>query len=280
MQRSALSDDALLRLLAEDVPYGDLTTDLLGIGGHAAALTFAARAGMTVCGTEEAARLFQLAGAEARVAVPSGQFSDGLLLTAEGDVGSLHRAWKTAQVLVELYSGIATGTAAIVRVLHEAGFATPLACTRKHFPGTKTMAVKAVRSGGAYMHRLGLSETLLLFHEHRLFLDEPAAATVARLRAAQPERGLVVEVSDETEALSWAEAGALVLQLERFAPDQVRALKETLAARGLAPILAIAGGVNVGNAVAYAAAGAGILVSSAPYHAPPKDVKVTFSKSV
>lgn len=277
---AVLSDDALLQLLAEDVPYGDLTTDQLGIASRPAALTFSARTAMTVCGTEEATRLFQLAGAEARVVVPSGQASDGLLLTAEGDAGSLHRAWKTSQVLVELYSGIASGTAAIVQALRTAGFATPLACTRKHFPGTKTLAVKAVRSGGAYMHRLGLSETLLLFHEHRTFLDEPAATTVARLHALQPERGLVVEVSDEAEALTWAEAGAPVLQLERFNPAQVRALRETLAARGLTPTLAIAGGVNVGNAIAYAAAGAGILVSSAPYHAPPKDVKVAFSKPV
>jgi molybdenum transport protein len=279
MQPSALSDDVLLRLLAEDVPYGDLTTDQLGIGDRPAALTFTARAGMTVCGTEEAARLFQLAGAQAQVVVPSGQFGDGLLLTAAGDAASLHRAWKTAQVLVELYSGIASGTAAIVQKLREAGFATPLACTRKHFPGTKALAVKAVRSGGGAMHRLGLSETLLLFHEHRLFLDEPAGATVARLRASQPERGLVVEVADEREALTWAEAGAPVLQLERFEPDRVRALGETLAARGLTPILAIAGGVHAGNAVAYAAAGAGLLVSSAPYHAPPKDVKVAFALS-
>jgi molybdenum transport protein len=272
----ALSDEALLCLLVEDVPFGDLTTDQLGIGDRPAGLVFNARSSMTVCGTEEAARLFHLAGASAKVVAPSGTATDGLLLTAEGDAATLHRVWKVAQVLVELYSGVASGTAAIVKNLRDAGFDTPLACTRKHFPGTKSMAVKAVRSGGAYMHRLGLSETLLLFHEHRLFLDESAADTVARLRQSLPERGLVVEVSDEAEALVWAEAGAPVLQLERFNPDQVRDLKAKLAGNRLTPIIAIAGGVNAGNAVDFAKAGAGLLVSSAPYYAAPKDVKVVF----
>lgn len=275
----ALSDQALSRLLTEDVPYGDLTTDQLGIGDRPAALTFTARAAMTVCGTEEAARLFELTGARARVVAPSGTAADGLLLTAEGHAAALHRAWKTAQVLVELYSGIASGTATIVASLRAAGHDTPLACTRKHFPGTKAMAAKAVRCGGAYMHRLGLSETLLLFHEHRLFLDETPAETVARLRRQQPERGLLVEVSDEAEAMVWAEAGAQALQLERFDPERVGLLKAALKTKGLAPLLAIAGGVHAGNAVAYAEAGAGLLVSSAPYHAGPKDVKVVFRKA-
>ena len=129
----ALSDAALAALLEEDAPYGDLTTQVLGIGAAPATLSFTARGEMTVCGGEEAARLFELAGARARVLAPSGSRSEGLLLTAEGDAASLHRAWKVAQVLVELYSGIASATAALVASLRAAGFATPLACTRKHF---------------------------------------------------------------------------------------------------------------------------------------------------
>lgn len=265
-------------MLAEDVPYGDLTTDQLDIGDRPARLRLDARGPMTVCGTEEAARLFELAGARATVIAPTGHTTAGRLLEAEGPAEALHRAWKTAQVLVELYSGITSGAAAIVDPLRRAGHDTPLACTRKHFPGIKPLVVKAVHAGGAALHRLGLSETLLIFHEHRLFLDESPAETVARLRRRQPERNLVVEVSDEGEAQTWAEGGASVIQLERFAPDRVRALKARLAEQGLTPLLAIAGGVDAGNAVAYAEAGAGILVSSAPYYARPKDVKVTFSR--
>lgn len=117
----AMSDAALAALLDEDAPYGDLTTGLLGIGAEPACLTFTARAKMTVCGSEEAARLFELAGASSQILAASGSRSDGPILAAEGDATSLHRAWKVAQVLVELYSGIASATASIVASLRTAG---------------------------------------------------------------------------------------------------------------------------------------------------------------
>jgi molybdenum transport protein len=152
----------------------------------------------------------------------------------------------------------------------------PVACTRKNVPGTKAISVKAVRAGGATMHRLGLSETLLVFHEHRLFLNETPAATVARLRAAEPEKKVVVEVADVPEALCWASAGTDVLQLEKFTPQDVAACREALAEIGLRPLLAAAGGISASNAAAYVKAGAELLVTSAPYTAPPRDVQVDF----
>jgi molybdenum transport protein len=130
------------------------------------------------------------------------------------------------------------------------------------------------------MHRLGLSESLLVFPEHRLFLaPEVLHQRLVALRSSQPEKRLVVEVGDTAEALAMAAAGAEVLQLERFTPEALRNLKVELAARGLKPLVAPAGGVTAANAVAYAQAGADFLVSSALYHAPPTDVKVRFSSA-
>ena len=45
---------------------------------------------------------------------------------------------------------------------------------------------------------------------------------------------------------------------------------------GRVPLIAAAGGINATNAGDYAAAGADLLVTSAPYWAPPKDVQVRF----
>ncbi len=59
-----LSDIHLLALLADDVPNGDLTTQALGIAAQAAQMEFRARQSMTVAAVEEAARLFELAGAQ------------------------------------------------------------------------------------------------------------------------------------------------------------------------------------------------------------------------
>jgi molybdenum transport protein len=272
-----LDDDALLALLRDDVPLGDLTTRSLGIGHAQGRAVFHARKPMRVCASEEAARLFELAGARAVIRRASGTFAtEGTeLLEAEGSAAALHEAWKVAQTLMEYASGIASTAAAIVGALHEAGLSVPVACTRKNFPGTKAMAVKAVLSGGAVMHRLGLSETLLVFAEHRVFLsDETAVSRIASLRESCPEKKLVAEATDIGDALYLARCGVDVLQLEKFTPAQVAECRDHLAREGLVPLLAAAGGVNAENAVDYARAGARLLVTSAPYFSRPADVKV------
>ncbi|MCF7985046.1 MAG: ModD protein [Thiohalocapsa sp.] len=275
-----LSDQNLHDLLAEDVPFGDLTTDSLGIAGRAGVIRFFARDPMRVCGTEEAVRMFQLCGAEAECLAPSGTAAEPetLLLQAAGSAGALHRGWKTAQTLMEWCGGIASSAAAIAAAARRGHPDAIVAGTRKNVPGNRRLAVKAFRAGGALMHRNGLSETLLVFAEHRLFLDgESPGETVARLHKQCPEKRVVVEVATPEEALTWADAD--VLQLEKFTPEQVAEVAAALARRGAGScaVVAAAGGVNAGNAEAYARAGAKLLVTTAPHLAPPRDVQVRFS---
>jgi molybdenum transport protein len=274
----ALSDAALIGYLQEDAPYGDLTTRSLGLGAEPGRVSLCARYAMTVCASEEAARIFELCGAFAEVHAPSGTAvpAGAELLSAHGPAPALLLAWKVAQTLMEATSGIASEVARMVGALREAGMRQPVACTRKTLAGTRVLAVKAVQAGGGVMHRLGLSDSLLLFPEHRVFLDQKLGDAVARVRAAQPEKKLVAEATSIEEALDLAEAGVEVLQLERFSPAAVRGCREALVARGRRPLIAAAGGVTADNVVAYAEAGADVLVSSAPYQAGPKDVAVRF----
>lgn len=278
MDAISIDDDRLRAWLREDAPFGDLTTRTLGLGSPAGRMRFSARAAMRVACTEEAARLVQIAGGRAQVLAGSGTqaAADQLLLEAEGPAPALLLAWKVAQTLVEAASGIATATAAIVSALRQEGCAVPVACTRKNFPGTRAVAARAVHAGGGVMHRLGLSETLLVFPEHRAFMaPETLADTLARVRSAQPEKRLVVEVGDADEAVALARAGVDVLQLERFSPAALATLRQRLRELGLQSRLAPAGGVTLANALDYARAGADFLVTSAPYFAAPADVKVS-----
>ena len=126
-------------------------------------------------------------------------------------------------------------------------------------------------------HRLNLSETLLIFAEHRAFLgDEAPEATVRRLRRQWPERTIVIEVSDEAEVLRWQAAGADILQLEKLPPEAVDRIRRAFPA-GARTRIAVAGGIDSANAEAYARAGADTLVTSAPYFAPPRDVAVSLT---
>src|SRR5450432_75167 len=278
MALPTLSDSALQLLLNEDAPYGDMTTEALGIGAARGELTFFARQPMVACGTEEAARLFELTGASASVHERSGSqaSADAELVTARGSASALLLAWKIAQNLVEWSSGIASAAARLVAAARQAGHAIPVACTRKAFPGTRYLASKAVVAGGATLHRLGLSESLLVFPEHRVFLEPQARGLewLNGLRKRERERRLTVEVTTIDQACALAAAGAEALQLEHFSAPAVAECKALLGTLGFHPLLLAAGGVTEANAAEYARAGADVLVSSAPYQARPMDVKV------
>ena len=272
--RCVLTDEQLLKLLHDDVPFGDLTTELLLTADKPVQITFAARQDMTVCCVEEAARLFELCGVTSELLVSSGHSvtKGSVLLKATGRTDALFAVWKVTQILVEWASGVASATRALV----DAAGSVPVACTRKQTPGTKALSVKAVKAGGGVIHRLGLSETILLFAEHRQFLAETPAAILQRLKTQAPEHRRVVEVHDLDDARLWAKAGAEVLQMDKFSLEDVRACAAFCRENNLSVILAAAGGVNAKNAADYVAAGAGLLVTSAPYHTEPKDVQVTF----
>lgn len=268
----------LEELLADDVPYGDLTTDALGIGAVAGAMQFTARDAMVLALAEDAAAIIELAGCEVELFAASGTALEqgAPILTARGPASALLRSWKVAQTLIEIWSGVATDARAIVTAATAVAPNIAVACTRKNVPGTKRFAVAAVRAGGAVMHRLGLSETVLVFPEHRAFLGkEPFVGLVERLKRAAPEKRLVVEVTTLEAAIVAASVGFDVIQAEKFTPDQIAMLVSRMATIGQSrPVVAAAGGIHAGNVAAYAKAGADVVVTSSPYLARPRDVQV------
>ena len=272
-----LTDIELDALLADDAPWGDATSWGLGISTHPGRMLFRARHAQVVCGSEEAARMGVLRGLEINgEVVPSGTVVEPgtPLLSFSGRAADLHRVWKPAQTLMEYAGGIASASAELLAAARRGNPRVRVACTRKHLPGSKSLSVKAILCGGAAPHRLGISDTLLVFAEHRTFLgDLPPDQAITRLKQAWPERQVVVEVASADEAALWMDAGADVIQLEKCTPEIVG---QVVARAGAGRCqIAVAGGVTQGNAEAYAATGAQILVSSAPYQGAPRDVAVT-----
>jgi molybdenum transport protein len=273
-----ITDEELDRFIREDLPFGDLTTRSLGLSGRSASIAFRAGTALSASSTEEAARIMTRLGCTATVASVSGSAAAAgdLLLSAHGPAEAVFGGWKVAQVLMEYASGIATAAARIVAAARAARPGIVVACTRKTFPGVKAVAIKAIVSGGAAPYRLGLSETLLVFPEHRALLGERSMADIVRqLKASCPGKKVVVEVNSVEEAIAAAEAEADVVQLEKFSPDLVAAVVERVSGGGT--LVAAVGGITAANAAQYAAAGACLLVTSAPYAAPPVDVKVTIA---
>ncbi len=269
-----LTDQQLCELIADDSPFGDLTTSLLIADDTELSVQFAARYAMTLCGVEEAARMLTLHGAEVQILSHSGRTveSGAVILCARGLASALFSVWKAAQVLIEWSSGIASAAKALV---DEAG-GTPIACTRKQVPNTKALSVKAVRCGGAIMHRLGNSESILVFAEHRQFIDRSPEQVIAHLRQTAFKCRAVIEVHHPQDALIWARAGAEMVQLDKFSLAELSWCKARFREQGLTAMLAVAGGVTPNNVAQYVKAGADMIVTSYPYYAKPKDVQVEF----
>lgn len=274
-----IADAVLDAWLAEDAPYGDLTTRMLGIGGLPGRVRFCARDEAVTCCVEEAVRLFSRAGCEARALHASGDrvAAGEPLLEANGPAASLHQAWKTAQTLVEQTSGVATAARRIVDAARAVAPDIAVECTRKSLAGTRAIAVRAVLAGGASMHRLGLSDSVLIFAEHAAFAGGWASvcARIGDLKRRHPGHGITAEAHSAEAALALGRAGCDVVQVDKFSPEAVRALVEAMRAESLPTAIAAAGGINADNAATYAATGCAILVTSAPYWAKPADVQVT-----
>lgn len=273
-----LSDGEIHRFIEEDVPYGDLTATLLGIGRQMGKISFVTREETTLCCTEEAARVLEKCGATVTACSPSGAClaAGAEFLTAEGSAQALHGGWKVALNLLEYASGIATRTSRIIQKAKRVNPSVAVVTTRKSFPGTKKVAIKAITAGGALPHRLGLSETILVFKQHTTFLGglDAFLGTVGDLRAQAPEKKVMVEAETGDEALRIARAGVPVIQIDKMPiPELGRVVKRIREINPAAKVSA-AGGINETNVAEYAATGVDIIVLSAVYSGKPADIGV------
>lgn len=271
-----VSDQLLERLMEEDVPYGDLTTDILGIGDKRGKIVFATREPTVLCATEEAAGILKKFGAEIRLMQPSGEYLPAgvTFLEAEGTAAGLHAGWRLSLNLLEYMSGIATRTRRIVDSARTVNPDIAIAPTRKSYPGMKKMAIKAIECGGARSHRLGLSESVLIFKHHLVFLGglENLCADVGRLRNEVPSMKLAIEVEDASGALLAAKAGFDIIQVDKMPSAALTELIKKVHAVNPAVLIAAAGGVTEANAAEYAATGAGMLVLSSVFFGKTSDI--------
>ena len=278
---NCLTDTDIARLIEEDLPYGDLTTHLLGIGSLNGKITFSTRENTTVCCTEEAARLLEQCGCNI-----SGYLASGTackpgteILSASGTAQALHAGWKASLNLLEYASGIASRTRRIVDAAKVVNPQISIVTTRKSFPGTKKISIKAVYAGGALPHRLGLSESVLVFRQHTAFMGglDAFLKEVETIRLKALENKIIVEAETVEEALAIARHPVDVIQLDKIAPVELARL--VLEIRSINPMVKIsaAGGINEANAAEYAASGVDIIVLSSVYFGKPADIGATIT---
>ena len=272
-----ISDTVLNQFIEEDVPYIDFTSEILDIDEQAGTIEYRTREATCVCGTEEVAKIFKKFDVEVVSYEKSGTFLEkgSVLLKAKGKASSLHMCWKVCVNILENASGIATRTKKFVELARTHNPQVEVITTRKNFPGTKKLAIKGIMAGGAYPHRLGLSETILVFEEHMRFIGgiEGFIKNIDLYKQRAGEKKLIAEAHSYENAIRLANAGIEVIQLDKFSiADLEKTIKEV---RNISKDIKVsaAGGVNFTNVEAIAKTGVDLITTSALYFGKPSDIK-------
>ena len=268
--------DCLIRLIDDDVPYSDLTTEILGIGDRKGKIVFATREPTVVCCTEEAGRIFQKLGGTVEYMVPSGEYLPAGVdfLEVDGTAKALHAGWRASLTILEHISGIATRTRRIVDLATEVNPTISVETSRKSFPGGKKLTIKAVLCGGAHPHRLGLSESVLIFKHHQVFSDSLKGfwSTIDQVRIKLHGKKITIEVENENEAIAAAKAGIDIIQIDKMPSANLKEVIKMVRSVNPAVKIAAAGGITETNAAEYAATGADILVLSSVFCGKASDI--------
>jgi len=276
-----IGDSILEKLLFEDIQYVDLTTGALGIGSvEGVARVFFRENGVVAC-SEEAARIYELAGARVKYFVGSGEWvqANQLVLEAQGKSSSLHLAWRVAQTLLSHASGVATYTRRMVEKAKRSNPGVIIATTRQTPPGTRPFYIKAVLAGGGIVHRQSLSDSILIFDNHLVFLEEHGVSgAVKRALKLGGGRSVGIEVKDIEEAIEAVESGAYYIQFDRVQPNILKDWVKKIRELSSRVVIGVGGGITIENVEEYASTGVDVVVTSAPYRARPIDVSTRMEK--
>lgn len=273
-----VSDSYLEQIINEDAPDLDLTTFVLGIGDKDGCIEYFTREEALLCGTEEAVRIFDMLGCKEYEIESSGTMlkPGDVFMRVWGRAEGLHMGWKACLNIFEYYCALATKAKAMVDAVHAVNPRCEVLTTRKRMPATKPLDMKALLLGGAVPHRLGLSETVLVFDQHLAFYPggmDGLVKDMPKLKAKCCEKKIFVEAG-RVDALRLAKAGVDGLQLDKMPVEELSRLVEEVRAVNEHVTLVAAGGINTDNAAEYAACGVDGIATTCLHFAKPKDMSV------
>lgn len=265
----ALLDDIILRALAEDAPWGDITSEAFLPASAVAAASLVAREPGILSGIGVFVRVFELVDPSIAV-LALARDGDRLTPGAElarvtGPARAVLRAERVALNLAQRMCGIATLTARYVEAVD--GTDARIVDTRKTTPGLRALERQAVRDGGGHNHRFSLSDAVLAKDNHLAVLAAAGIPLGEAIRAARATIGHTTHLEVEVDRLDQVEevvsAGVDTIMLDNFTPEQLVEGVALVAGRAL---VEASGGVNLESVAAIARSGVDIISVGALTH--------------
>ena len=254
------------RALAEDLGWGDVTTEATVLPQLRARGIILAKSTCVIAGVDVAAEAFRqldpaitftVHRSDAERCVPG-----DVVLEVRGSAAAMLTAERTALNLMQRMCGIATLTRRFVDAA--AGRITVLD-TRKTTPTLRVLEKYAVRAGGGTNHRGGLDDGILIKDNH-IRLGGGVVEAVRRMRAAGQQMPIEIEAQSLAQVDEAISAGADIILLDNLSTPEMTEAVRRIAGRAK---VEVSGGVTLERIPELAGTGAdyvsiGALTHSAP----------------
>jgi len=264
--------------LREDIGPGDITTDNLIPEGKEGRGIIIAKEPLVLAGLDVAKQVFTILDSSIEL-ISDSEDGDRIedkrpILEIKGSLRTLLNGERTALNFLQRLSGIATHVRSYVELLGD--LPVRLVDTRKTTPGWRTLEKYAVRKGGAYNHRTGLYDGVLIKDNH-------IAACGGISEAVKGLRGMVhhlvrieIETSDLDQVKEALDSGADVIMLDNMNHDQIREAVNLISGRAL---VEVSGMITKNDLKVLAEIGVDIISSGALTHsAPSVDISMRISQ--
>jgi nicotinate-nucleotide pyrophosphorylase (carboxylating) len=228
--------DRLISLaLEEDLgAAGDITTDALVPVDAQGNAELIAKERLVLAGLDTFARVFQRVDPDVHVELLArdGQEvqSKAMVARVRGRMRALLTAERTALNIVQRTSGMATMAQQVMAAVR--GTKLRILDTRKTAPGMRSLSKQAVKAGGAFNHRFGLFDGVLIKDNHIAAVGGSVREALRRARANAPQLVKIeIEVTTLEQLAEALEEGADVVMLDNMDDEQIRRAVELTAGR-------------------------------------------------
>jgi nicotinate-nucleotide pyrophosphorylase (carboxylating) len=262
----ALYREAVRRALAEDLGWGDVTTEATVSATLPARGVIVVKCHCVVAGLDIAAEAFRQLDPAAAFTMRrrDGDRCEPGAIAAEvrGAAAAMLTAERTALNFLQRLSGIATATRQYVDAT---GGRITILDTRKTTPTLRALEKYAVRAGGGTNHRAGLDDGILIKDNH-IRLAGGVAAALQRMKAARREMPIEIEAQSLDQVDAAIAEGADIILLDNLSTADIREAVRRIAGRAK---VEVSGGVTLARIPELAGTGAdyvsvGALTHSAP----------------
>jgi nicotinate-nucleotide pyrophosphorylase (carboxylating) len=262
----ALYREVVRRALAEDLGWGDVTTDAVVPADARARGQFLSKCDCVIAGLDVAAEAFTQLDPGCAF---DRKYKDGdrcragdIVAEVRGQAAAMLTAERTALNFLQRLSGIATLTR---RFVDATGGKITILDTRKTTPTLRALEKYAVRAGAGTNHRAGLDDGVLIKDNH-IRIAGGIREAVKRMKEANVEMPIEVEAQSLEQVDEAIAAGADVILVDNLPLDQTREAVSRV--RGRAKV-ELSGGVTLDRLPDLAKTGAdyvsiGALTHSAP----------------